>query len=104
MIEVIGAFIVGSGRVECSTSGVQERERASDVIMLKLKGALGLERLVTLRVESGVAGHLQKFQRLPKRYHCQLRVSVHQNIVELLGWLARRSCRTLSGRHVYLFD
>lgn len=45
---------------ECSASGIQERKRASDVIMLKLKGALESERLVTLRVKSSVAGHLQK--------------------------------------------
>lgn len=61
MIEVLGPFIVGSGSSECSASGVQERKGASDVIILKLKGALGSERLVTLRVESSVAGHLKKF-------------------------------------------
>ena len=61
MIEVLGSFIIGSGSSECSASRVQESKRARDVMILKLKGALGSERLVTLRVESSVAGHLKKF-------------------------------------------
>ncbi len=44
---------------ECSASGVQERKWAGNMIMLELKGALGSERLVMMRVKSSVAGHLQ---------------------------------------------
>lgn len=47
---------------EGSAGGVQERKGAIDVIMLKLKGALGPEWLVT--VESSVTGHLQMFSGL----------------------------------------
>ena len=59
-IEVISAFFFGSGVSECSASWIQERKGSNDVIMLKLKRALGPERLVALRVESSVARHLQK--------------------------------------------
>ena len=69
---------------ECSASRVQERERAGDLIMLKLEGGLRPERLVTLRVESSVARHLQKFYRPTGRCQCQLRVFVCQDTRELL--------------------
>lgn len=61
MIEIISARFVASGMSECSASGVQVRDRASDVIMPKFEGLLESEWLVALRVESSVAAHLQKF-------------------------------------------
>ena len=53
--------MIRSGIFECSASRIQERERAINKIMLESKGALGPKRLVTLGVESSVAGHLHKF-------------------------------------------
>ena len=49
-----GIFVGGASRV-------QERKRASDVIVLQSKGAVEPKRLVTLGVESSVAGHLHKY-------------------------------------------
>ena len=57
---IIRALVAVSRVSECSTSGVQERKRASDAVMLELKGALGPEWLVTLGVESSIWGHLQR--------------------------------------------
>ena len=59
MIEILGTLLAGSSVSECSASGVQERKRASDEIMLKFKGSLASKWRVTLRVEASVAGHLK---------------------------------------------
>ena len=61
MVEVIRDLVTGSRLSEGSAGGVEEGKRASGVIMLKLEGALGSERLVTLRVESSIARHLHRF-------------------------------------------
>lgn len=60
MIDVFEAFLAVREMLECSTSGVEEVKRASDVIILKVKGVLGSKRLVALGVESSVARHLQR--------------------------------------------
>lgn len=69
---------------ECSASRVQERERAGNLVMLKLEGALRPEGLVMLRVESSVARHLQKSYGPTGRFRSQLLVFVCQDIRELL--------------------
>ena len=65
MIDVFEAFLDVRKMLECSTSGVEEAKRSSDVIMLKDKGVLGSKRLVALGVESSVAGHLQRSKAWP---------------------------------------
>ena len=64
MIEVMRALAVGGGLSEYGASGVQKRTGSSDVIALKLQGALRSKRLMMLGVEYSITGHLQGFWRL----------------------------------------
>ncbi len=60
VLRIVGkaeALVLGGSMLECGTSGIQEGEKTSNAIMMKLERWIGSQWLVRLGMEGGIAGH-----------------------------------------------